>query len=1498
MRKFKRRATAVFLSVAMMVTQPGGGSSGFITPVSVQAAETEYITNGSFEDGWIGDDGYEWEVTGSEGLRVVEQSNNAKEGKKSVNFYNEAAANYLCIQNISSLPAGTYELSFWSMGAGGESVYPYFDGEKGDDVQTDAGNGNWTKSVYKVITTEDKTNVKVGFHIEIEAGGWGYIDKVSLTAVVSEDEQLAAAKEKLQSLITEIGSLNANDYTTGSWKVLQTALTSAKTVSDNENATLQEVTDALDALNTAKFSLVDASVVQNAGINVEKIDGLSDDFIKGVDVSSYVSLIDSGVKFKDWDGNEIDDLAFFKQLKEAGVNYIRIRVWNDPYDKDRKGYGGGNNDIEKAKTIGKLATDAGMKVLIDFHYSDFWADPAKQKAPKLWENFSVDQKVTAVTEFTKDSLTKLINHGVNVGMVQVGNETTGGICGEASWANMAKIFNAGSAAVREVSEKNNKDILVALHFTNPETSGKYATIAKNLNDNNVDYDIFASSYYPFWHGTTENLTEVLRNVATTYGKKVMVAETSWATSLEDGDGHDNTVREGSNDTGMPYPFTVQGQAKEIRSVMQAVHDIGEAGIGVMYWEPAWIPVKIYNKDAEDAAKVLEENKAAWEKYGSGWASSPAGEYDPEDAGKWYGGSAVDNQALFDFSGKPLPSLNVFKYVNTGAVTPKRLDSVINPDIIEVSYGEVPSLPDKLKILYNNEEEEELDVQWNQEDKNAISAPGTYKVKGTASYTVGDETTALEAVCTVIVTPKNLLQNGGFEESNSEWTDDVWTITGNGVDNNITSDPRSGKQTLHFYSESEINFTISQSIKAEEAGKYSAYMYIQGGGGEGKISIKLENTNNTKEVSEKTDTELKGWKAWQHPITDEVNASAGDTLKITITVSGPAEMWGSIDDVFLYRSSGLDDYSIIYNLDGGINNPGNPAVYNELQAIDFKEPSKEGYIFKGWYKDSGFTEQVSSLAAGSIGDITLYAKWEKEPEPEGTPEPEVTPAPTPDGTPAPVPTPTPLRTQSPSYYIPGTSGGSSGGSQGGSSSTQAPVSSSQPSGGTSAPQTSTQPGGTSAPQTSTVPSSAPSAAPPSGNTAVPGDTNTDIVTDTTTTVEDNKTIVTETVKWPDGTESVKETVTEEAGNAKVVTEKLESSNVNASLVITTTYDADESIISSNAVIRIGNSGINNDTSSERTIPAEFMEGLAEADIRNAEICIEQPAVGAVKSDNRPKMLVKVIVPESGNVSVNKVTLTEESISSAVDDGRKLVVKIVNENPSKSYTVTIPQSELKKMKGDMDVAVQAGGISGMAQDRKTKVEGILSANNIGTEGAYTVSTADNKANNGIGLKVTAPVLSSNVKSGDKVYVYCYNSSTGKLEEIANSKSTVLASGMAAFEGYAGSDYVITDKELSGKNVVTLISKPKVSFNKMSVKKGGSIKVKTKLPEELTARADLKAEVPYGKQAAVIKYKSSDNKVAKISKNGTVKAKGKGKAVITVQVKLADGKVKKVQKKVTVK
>ena len=182
------------------------------------------------------------------------------------------------------------------------------------------------------------------------------------------------------------------------------------------------------------------------------------------------------------------------------------------------------------------------------------------KVPKAWADYTLDEKVDAVYDYTLDSLHKLIAAGVNVGMIQIGNETTGSICGVTGWEDMAKIFNAGSSAVRAID----KNILVALHFTNPEKTGRYASIAKSLDDNNVDYDVFASSYYPVWHGTTANLTSVLKTVADKYNKLVMVAETSWAYTLADGDGHENTVRK---EQMMQRHILYQSRDRQMRSVL-------------------------------------------------------------------------------------------------------------------------------------------------------------------------------------------------------------------------------------------------------------------------------------------------------------------------------------------------------------------------------------------------------------------------------------------------------------------------------------------------------------------------------------------------------------------------------------------------------------------------------------------------------------------------------------------------------------------------------------------------------------------------------------------------------------------------------------------------------------------------------------------------------------------------------------------------------------------
>ncbi len=408
-----------------------------------------------------------------------------------------------------------------------------------------------------------------------------------------------------------------------------------------------------------------------AGINVTRIDGLGEDFIFGADISSIKSEYESGVKYYDFEGNSLlyspgdGEKGFFMFLKDCGINWVRIRVWNDPYDENGNSYGGGNNDLETAIDTGKLATDAGLRVLIDFHYSDFWADPGKFQPPKEWQDMDIDSKAQALEVYTVKSLTKLVDSGVDVGMVQIGNETVNGLAGETDWENICQLMNEGSRAVRYVADTMEKEILVALHFTDISES-RYRSIASTLQDRQVDYDVFATSYYPFWHGTAENMAATMKIIAEEYGKKVMVAETSYVYTLEDGDGHGQSV---GKDSGLPldYDVSVQGQADAVANVIQAMADIGEEGLGVFYWEPAWIPVQLYKKDLKNHKRILRENKKIWEEKGSGWASKAAGSYDADDAGKWYGGSSWDNQALFDFEGHPLESLLVFRYVFTGAV---------------------------------------------------------------------------------------------------------------------------------------------------------------------------------------------------------------------------------------------------------------------------------------------------------------------------------------------------------------------------------------------------------------------------------------------------------------------------------------------------------------------------------------------------------------------------------------------------------------------------------------------------------------------------------------------------------------------------------------------------------------------------------------------------------------------------------------------------------------
>lgn len=383
---------------------------------------------------------------------------------------------------------------------------------------------------------------------------------------------------------------------------------------------------------TAEVSPV-TEPLQNRQPIVEKVEGLSEDFLLGADISSLIALENSGMVYHNFNKQPQELVSL---LHDAGINAIRVRVWKDPYDSNGNGYGGGNCDLQTAIAIGKRAMEHDMKLLVDFHYSDFWADPGKQQPPKAWESYDLTEKITAIRDYTKESLQAFSEAGITLSMVQIGNETTGGFCGEWNTEGQYTLMAAAAKAVREFDP----NIQIAVHYTNPEKGG-YATFARWLQQHQVDYDIFASSYYPAWHGTLENLSAQLKAVAEGFGKQVMVAETAW-----DHMTYDNT--QGA------YPYSVQGQATAIRDVVQAVHNVG--GIGVFYWEPAWI-------ELPDTS--WKERAQIWERYGTGWASSYAVEYDPNDAGLYYGGSACVKQALFDENGYPLDSLRTFADLREG-----------------------------------------------------------------------------------------------------------------------------------------------------------------------------------------------------------------------------------------------------------------------------------------------------------------------------------------------------------------------------------------------------------------------------------------------------------------------------------------------------------------------------------------------------------------------------------------------------------------------------------------------------------------------------------------------------------------------------------------------------------------------------------------------------------------------------------------------------------------
>lgn len=612
--------------------------------------------------------------------------------------------------------------------------------------------------------------------------------------------------------------------------------------------------------------------VESAEIFVEKIDGIPEDFIKGMDISSVLSEEESGVVYYNRDG-EPEDL--FKLLCDAGVNYVRVRVWNDPYDAAGNGYGGGNCDAATAAIIGARAAEYGMKLCVDFHYSDFWADPSKQMVPKAWKDLSTDEMAEKLYEYTLESLNTIIDAGANVGMVQIGNEINPGMSGKTSLADKLTLLKAGSKAVREAAANWNQDIEIAVHFTNIDNPTNIVKIAGELKDGELDYDIFGVSYYSFWHGTMANLTNVLSSVTEECGVKTCVMETSYMFTGDDGDTSGNSCSSSHMVEG--YPCTVQGQANNVRDVMAAT--VAGGGIGVFYWEGAWVPV------GNEAAA----NQKLWEQYGSGWASSYASEYDPKDAGQYYGGSSWDNQAFFDFSGKELPSIDVFKYVNYGAVgTELEVLGVENVEL-EFGIGEELVLPETVKAYYNDTScKDPAPVTWDEEKVAAIdmNTAGKYVVTGTLEG-------GMSVTASIKVSSYNYVQNPSFEDVDTS----MWVVTekfdGTTDIQKKAADAFEGENSFHFWSASDVEFTVEQNLGTLSAGTYSAVVNMQGGdvgdGAEFYLYVKVGDTVYTSD-----NASLTGWVNWVSPSISDIEVDGNSEVIVGVSAKCAAKGWGTID----------------------------------------------------------------------------------------------------------------------------------------------------------------------------------------------------------------------------------------------------------------------------------------------------------------------------------------------------------------------------------------------------------------------------------------------------------------------------------------------------------------------------------------------------------------------------------------------------------------------------
>lgn len=363
--------------------------------------------------------------------------------------------------------------------------------------------------------------------------------------------------------------------------------------------------------------------------------------ILGIDVSTYLEELAHGAKYYDGD-RQIDPLDAFR---ENGVDHMRIRIWNDPRSEQGEPYLAGTCDLAHYIRLATLAKSKGYHILMDVHYSDFWADPGKQILPKAWQNYNVDELEKAVYGFTEHCLKVARNNAVLPEMVQVGNEITNGMLWpvgrlekngkRGNYQNFLRLLGAGCRAVREHAPETK----IVLHLERSNDKAVYQEFFSEVERAGIGYDVIGASYYPYWHGTPDELFDNL-NACRRFGKEIMIVELGYGFTTEAYSLGGVAKRlvidaERAYVAGVTeqYPITPEGQAAFVRDLLARAREnsIG----GVFYWEPLWLPGE-----------------------GICWASEAGQKYIHEEgkstSNEWA------NQCLFDYKGRKLPAFDEYK----------------------------------------------------------------------------------------------------------------------------------------------------------------------------------------------------------------------------------------------------------------------------------------------------------------------------------------------------------------------------------------------------------------------------------------------------------------------------------------------------------------------------------------------------------------------------------------------------------------------------------------------------------------------------------------------------------------------------------------------------------------------------------------------------------------------------------------------------------------------